>query len=104
VNRSRGARTIEAVHRHLVSRICAVWIIGLILVPYTAPFRTIDPDSTHNGSHDGLPKAGIGSDEKATAPTYRVPISPDLSAVVVSHFLAHSQIAEHFPLFAVLRL
>jgi hypothetical protein len=57
------------VRHHLVSRVCAIWCIGLILTPFTAPFKTFDLNrSTSHHSDDGLPKDKTDSDNAVGEP------------------------------------
>lgn len=63
-HRRKGRRLIR-LRRHLISRLCALSIITLVLIPFTAPFKTYGlagPPSGH--ANDGLPKHKIASDEK----------------------------------------
>jgi len=54
--------------RHLVSRLAAVWLVTLILLPFTAPFATYQPASSSSHSLDGIPKEKTGSDDKLIVP------------------------------------
>jgi len=68
VQRRRRARTISSLREHTISKIFALVFLALILVPFTAPFRTFELASSHSDrSHDGLPKDKVGSDEKLAA-------------------------------------
>ena len=65
VQRRRRARPISNLLGYTISKICALVFLALILVPFTAPFRTFELPSPHSDrSHNGLPKVKIGSDEK----------------------------------------
>jgi hypothetical protein len=50
---------------HTFAKVCALVFLALILIPFTAPFRTIDLAGSHSDrAHDGLPKDKTGSDDK----------------------------------------
>ena len=58
--------------------------LALILVPFTAPFRTLDLANSHTDrSHDGLPKDKVGSDEKLVPPPAAFLGPPALTLVTV---------------------
>lgn len=64
----RRTCTIGNLREHTISKICAFVFLALILVPFTAPFRTFElPNPNGDRSHDGLPNDKIGSDEKLVA-------------------------------------
>ena len=70
----------------MVSKVCALSIITLVLIPFTAPFKTYElSGSRSDHAHDGLPKDKIDSDEKLvdlsgdslTAPALNIfPVEP----------------------------
>jgi hypothetical protein len=82
--------------RHLVSRLAAVSLLTLILLPFTAPFATYQPASSSTHSLDGIPKEKTGSDDKLIVPsqallflTVRVLVTA--SADLESQLQAHPQ-------------
>ena len=80
---SRTARTFDSVRRDAFSKICALWVVSLILIPFTAPFKTYELASsrTDHGSHDGLPKDKIATDEKAVSQSDHSRVPPTLDIV-----------------------
>jgi len=92
-----GCRTIcrfVVLRRHLVSRLAAVSLVTLILLPFTAPFATYQPASSSSHSLDGIPKEKTGSDDKLIVPsqasvflTVRLLVTP--SADTESQLQAH---------------
>jgi hypothetical protein len=105
VRRCPGARTIADLRGHRISKICALFFLTLILIPFTAPFKTFELAGAHNEhSSDGLPKDKIGSDEKLTAPSDSSRIPPALESVIVKAFDRCSQVEDHPILVTILRL
>jgi hypothetical protein len=105
VGRCRRAGTITYLPERAISKICALVFLALILVPFTAPFKTFEvAGSHHDGAHEGLPKDKIGSDEKAVDPSTSSLILPPLSIVIVTSAIRSHQIEQ--PLFRsmILRL
>lgn len=91
--------------RHAISRVCALWLVGLILVPFTAPFKTYDLFGSDTGhSHNGLVKDKIGSDEKVVGRAGESPARPFLNAIVIESFKSTNQIEEHPLQHAILRI
>ena len=64
VTSRRPRRTTFAwVRSHVLARLAAVFLLSLILVPFTAPFRTFDlHDTPGQHSSDGLPKDKVDAD------------------------------------------
>ena len=91
--------------QYTISKIFALWIVGLILTPFTAPFKTYDVAGIQtDGAHDGLPKDKTAPDEKLTGLSDATLIPPSLNVVVVKPFTHHSQNEERQPQSTVLRL
>jgi hypothetical protein len=100
----RGRRSVS-LRRHTISRICALWLITLILLPFTAPFKSYDlGNSTSDRSHDGLPKDKTDSDQKVAAPSDWFLFPPARNIIVVKHFARVSPVKEHQLQSTVLRL
>ena len=85
---SGTARTFDRVRRHAFSKICTLWIVSLILLPFTAPCKTYELASsrTDHGSHDGLPKDKIATDEKAVSQSDHSRVPPALDIIVDNPF------------------
>ena len=91
--------------RLAISKICALWIAALILLPFTAPFKTVDlPNSQSAGSHDALPKDKVDADDKTVAPTDGSLLPPSLRIVVVRSVARQDQVDQHLLQHAILRL
>jgi hypothetical protein len=72
---------------------CVVWLLGLILVPFTAPFKTFDlAGSTRGHSLDGLPKDKLCSDDKAAGPPPGSLFRPGLAFVPLQLISGSNQI------------
>jgi len=105
VHRCRSDRGIKGLRPHTISKICALWLVALILLPFTAPFKTYElGNAATDRSHDGLPKDTTDSDEKLTAPSSWLLFSPVLNGLIVKHFTRLSQIEEHHLQYTILRL
>jgi hypothetical protein len=82
-----------------------LFIVTLSLLPFSAPFKTIDlvsSDSSH--SHEGLPKDKLDSDEHVLGVPDESFVPPQLMFVVVAAFARSSQIEERPISSLVLRL
>ena len=92
--------------RHTISSVCALWLVALILLPFTAPFKTLQDlfgsDTGH--SHGGLVKDKIGSDEKVVGPADGSPAPPFLNEIVIESSSSTNQIEEHPLQHAILRI
>jgi hypothetical protein len=101
----RKGRTFGGVRRHPISRVCAILSIALILIPFTAPFKTFDLGSPTSGhSQDGLPKDKTDSDNKVGEPVHVFLVTRALSATSSLPFVRPEQVQEHPLQRAVLRL
>ena len=101
----RKGRTFAGARRHPISRVCAIWSIALILIPFTAPFKTIDLGSPTGGhSPNGLPKDKTDSDNKIGEPVHEFVVTHAPSAAGSLRFVRPDQIQEHPLQRAVLRL
>jgi hypothetical protein len=57
------ARTFWRVRRLTVAKVCAMWLIALVLLPWTAPFRTLDVShSSGRQRFETLPKDKVDGD------------------------------------------
>jgi hypothetical protein len=102
-----GGRSLRnaRLRQHAVSKICALWLLTLILTPFTAPFRTIDlNDSWKTGSHDALPKDKVASDESLASMPHGFPALPPPIAVIVTFFTLAAPFGLHQPQSTILRL
>jgi len=98
-------RTLRGVRQHLMSRVCAIWCIGLILIPFTAPFKTFDlKSSTSHHSDDGLPKDKTDSDNAVGEPAQVFLLTRAPHATGSLPFARLNQIQAHPTQRAVLRL
>jgi hypothetical protein len=94
-----------SLRRRAISKIFALWIVALILTPFTAPFKTFDLSGARTaGSHDGLPKDKTAPDEKLTDQSDASLIPPSLNVIVVRPRTRHDQKAERQPQSTILRL
>jgi hypothetical protein len=68
-----GARRLERLRQHAISKVCAVWFLVLILLPVTAPFPTYHLHHSSNGFPiDPIPKdlkEMVGSDDEVAVPS-----------------------------------
>jgi hypothetical protein len=95
VHRSRKGRRLIGLRRHLFSKVCALSIITLVLVPFTAPFKTYALAGPSNGhAHDGLPKHKIAPDEKLAGVSSESLVAPAANIVAVEPFTHRNQIEE----------
>ncbi len=102
VRRFHGHR-FTALRRHTISRIAALWLLSLILIPFTAPFRTFDLASSPVGQrYDTIPKDKADCDDAVPPPPMQVPLVLAPSDVIVSSPLASIAIRPAFRL--VLRI
>ena len=93
------------VRRHTISKICALWIVALILTPFTAPFKTYDlADARTDGTHDGLPKDKTAPDEKLTGPSDASLIPPSLNILIIKPLTRHDQNDARQPQSTILRV
>jgi hypothetical protein len=91
--------------RHAISRICAVWLMTLIILPFTAPFASYDLAHPGNhSSHDGLVKEKTASDKEVVAPPRLIVGPPALTVLAMAPTFPDSRYAERPLLFAVLRV
>ena len=105
VHRCRRGRTITILRRHTISKICALWLITLILTPFTAPFKSFDlANATSDRSHDGLPKDKTDSDQKVADPSDWFLFPPALNTIFVKPFARLSRIEVHQLQSTILRL
>jgi hypothetical protein len=105
VHRCRSDRGIQSLRPHTISKICALWLVTLILLPFTAPFKTYElGNAASDRSHDWLPKDKTDSDEKLTAPSSWLLFWPALNSRIVKHFARLGQIEEHQLHCTILRL
>ena len=82
-----------------------MWLVALILVPFTAPFKTYDlGHSSSDGSLDWLPKDKSDSGEKLAPPDPWLVIPTPLTIVRVTNVAGVARIDEHRPLDTLLRL
>jgi hypothetical protein len=101
----RKRRIFASVRRHPISRVCAIWSIALIVIPFTAPFKTLDLGSPTSGhSQDGSPKDKTDSDNKVGEPVHVFLVTRAPSATGSLQFVRPDQIQEPPLQRAVLRL
>lgn len=94
---------LASLRRHAIVRVGALWFIILIIVPFTAPFATIDIVRSHGNPAQAIPKVK-GSDEQFAVVSDGLMGRPKVSVVEVREFTRSSQIEKHSALYTVLRL
>jgi hypothetical protein len=86
------------VRRHAVSKTFALWIITLILLPFTAPFPTYElANFSSHHAFDWLPKEAknkTGADDKLIVPTDQSLVPPVLNLVVPRDVISANQFEE----------
>jgi hypothetical protein len=105
VHRPRKGRRLISLRRHLISRVCALLIITLVLIPFTAPFKTYGltgPPSGH--AHDGLPKHKIDAGEKLVGVANESLVAPASNVVVLEPSTRRNQIEERQLQVTILRI
>ena len=86
---------------------CALWIVALVLIPFTAPFKTYELAGSPQdaaSSHDGLPKDKVASDEKLAGLSHVSEFPPPLCVVVVSLVARQTDTGHHQLRSTILRL
>jgi hypothetical protein len=105
VSRCVSGQTIVSMRQLTISRICALWLVALILVPFTAPFKTYDlGHSSSDGSLDWLPKDKSDSGEKLAPPDPWLVIPAPLTIGRLTNVAGVTRIDERRPLDTLLRL
>jgi hypothetical protein len=105
VDRARKGRRLRGLRRHLISRVCALSIITLVLVPFTPPFKTyVLAGSSGGHGHDGLPKDKIHSDEKLVGVSTASLVAPAPDMVGVEPSTGRNQIDERHLRATILRI
>jgi hypothetical protein len=103
-----GSHRLGRLRHHALTKICAVWFIVLILLPFTAPFPTYQLDHPSNGlPYDAIPKEvknKIGSDDEFALPSSWSTVPATLNVVFARHVPAFDQINSHPRQHTVLRL
>jgi hypothetical protein len=105
VHRLGKGRRLKCLRQHLISKICALSIITLVLVPFTAPFKTFGlagPSSGH--SHDGLPKHKIDADEKLVGVCNESLVAPVQNIAAIEPARGRNQVEERQVHATILRL
>src|SRR4030088_1929702 len=54
-----------SLRRHLISKLFAIWFVVLIVLPFTAPFKTISLRKIHHKTHQIPAHRGISSVAKS---------------------------------------
>ena len=97
--------TAFTLRRSAIAKIAALLLVALSLLPFSAPFKTFDLGSSHSdGSHDGLPKDKVDSDEQLAGPPGESLSPLHLTFVAVAPFVRPSQLEERPFSATVLRL
>jgi hypothetical protein len=105
VHRPRKGPRLRGLRRHLISKVCALSIITLVLVPFTAPFKTYALVGSSNGhAHDGLPKYKIASDEKLVGVSNESLVEPAPNIVGIEPSTHLNQIEERQLQATILRI
>jgi hypothetical protein len=91
----RQACTFSTLRGHAISQISALVFLTLILVPFTAPFKTFELHGSHrSGSQDGLPKDKISSSEKLVPQATGSLVPPTLTILTVKTAARRHQIQD----------
>jgi hypothetical protein len=104
VHRWQPGQRIDYFRRLTISKVFALLIVALILLPFTAPFRTYDLATAQSGSHDALPKDKVDADDKIATPAEGSLLPPSLSMVVVRPVARQNQVEQHPLHHSILRL
>ena len=84
---------IVGLRRRAISKIAAIFLITLSVMPFSAPFKTIDLANSHDDASPGsLPKDKIDGDDVSLSPLDDLLIPPQLRIVVVAAFTCDSQL------------
>lgn len=102
------SRRLGRLRRHALSKICAVWFVTLILLPFTAPFPTYQLDHSSNGlPFEAIPKEvkdKIGSDDGLALPSGWSVVPVTVNVVFARPFLDFKHTTSHPARHTVLRL
>ena len=104
---SRCADRFHRLRKHGISRVCAIWFIALILLPFTAPFPTYQLDGANSHPYDALPKEfknKIDADDRLIVPADVRLAVPAFASVALGVFLPPDRVAAHPLQHTILRL
>jgi hypothetical protein len=74
----------------------ALYLVILIALPFSAPFKTFDLADAHSSSSpDSLPKDQVDSSDDVLGQPEEFLAPPDLTIVVIAPSTRSSQLAEH---------
>lgn len=92
-------------HRHAISKVCAVWLVILITLPFTAPFATCDLGGSSNSQPcDGGAKDKTGSDDKLAVVSIWSLVPPARDIVVARPCARPKSIEQAQPQYTILRV
>lgn len=102
------SRRLGRLRHHALSKVCAVWFITLILLPFTAPFPTYHLDRSSNGfPFDAIPKEAkdkIGSDDELALPSRWLVVPVTSNVALARSAIVFNETVSHPPRHTVLRL
>ena len=104
---SRRADRFHRLRKHAIARVCAMWFIALILLPFTAPFPTYQLDGANSHPYDALPKEfknKIDADDGLIVPADVRLAVPAFASLALSWFLPSDRVAAHTLQHTILRL
>jgi hypothetical protein len=88
-----------------ITTIVAVFLAVLILLPFSAPFKTFDLSDTHSGGGSGnLPNEKLDCDDDLVNLSGGSLVPPDFAIVVVAPFTHSRPLDTHPRSYSVLRL
>ena len=98
-------RRFNSLRRCAISKIAALFLATLCLLPFLAPFKTFDIAGSHGDrSYGSLPKDEGDSDEHLVSPPHATLFPPHLKVVVVAPRTRPGPLDEHPPASTVLRV
>ena len=106
MHRCRRSPEIFSLRRRTISKIAALFLVTLSLLPFSAPFKTLDFASSHSddASPGSVVKDKVDGDEASLCTLDETLIPPQLKVVVVTPLTRANQLEEHQFSHTVLRL
>jgi hypothetical protein len=105
VDRLRRRRRFVRLRRHTAARAAALFLITLILLPFTAPFPTCElTHSSHSDPFDTPAKAKLGTDDTLEVPLSAVCIGVRATLAALTDVTGATEIVTHPPKHTILRI
>ena len=96
MRRCRRRRTISSLSSRAISKISALCLVALCLLPFSAPFKVFDLGSSHGErSTTSVAKDKVDSDDEWVSAPDESLVPPHLMFVVVAPFTRPSQLEQH---------